>query len=792
MLRFGAIVDRLLLADGIRGKLDSNRPNAAWGSGGRSSFREGHIMRISKKAALKFGTALGCLVLAAPVYAQETASDQSGGVEEIVVTARGRDENLQDVPVAVSAFSAQSIQDRKIEGAADFLSATPNISINQSQSSGVSFITVRGVSQVRNGESPVAVVIDGVQQVTSRQLTQDLFDLERIEVLRGPQGALYGRNAIGGAIVITTKRPSEEFEGSASLGFGRGEDYRARASVSGPLAGENLRFRLAGSYRNLDGYYSNLFLNKKADGVEDFNLRGQLFAQLGENFTADFKAQFGQTVGGAGNFQYQAAGFDPARPCFLDPASPFGGPGPDANRVVRSFCATNLGYNKRTTSQFSLNLEYDLGFATIRNVTAHDRVKEYIAADQFPYTASVDLFGIFDGTQTQFEDVKAWSNELRITSRSDQPFRWMVGGYYLDTKRFISTTTGDDNNRGIVDVFRVPQFTNPINPTLSFLADDNHNKAWALFGNVAYDVTDRLEISVAGRYDKDSRRQSVLPNQTGSLPAGCTVAAPNLCVKRNSYDLFQPKVSFRYQASENFNLFGSWGIGFRSGQFNQSGVAAAALLAGVNGVSDVVQQEKAETFELGFKSDLFDRRLRLNGTFYTTSDKNPLYFVFIGSIGAQVLVNIDQVRSTGFELEAQAKLTDGLDLFANYGYTHSRVKKYSVDPLLVGNVTPYVPKDTWALGAQYRTNLTDSVGVFVRADVEHHGKQYWDPENSTARNSYQLANLRFGIEHPDGKWSLIGSVDNLFDKKYNSEWVLGGFVHPGLPRTWSIDLNYKF
>ncbi|MGL4234315.1 MAG: TonB-dependent receptor plug domain-containing protein, partial [Casimicrobium sp.] len=126
-------------------------------------------MRISKKAGLKFGTALGCLVLAAPVYAQETAAEQSGGVEEIVVTARGRDENLQEVPVAVSAFSAQSIEDRKIEGAADFLSATPNISINQSQSAGVSFITVRGVSQVRNGESPVAVVIDGVQQVTSRQ-----------------------------------------------------------------------------------------------------------------------------------------------------------------------------------------------------------------------------------------------------------------------------------------------------------------------------------------------------------------------------------------------------------------------------------------------------------------------------------------------------------------------------------------------------------------------------------------------------------------------------------------------
>ena len=749
-------------------------------------------MGISIKTGLRFGTALGCLAIATPGFAQDASQAEAvTGVEDIVVTARMRNENLQDVPLAVTAFSAQSIEDRKIEGAADFLSATPNISINQSQSAGLSFITVRGVSQVRNGESPVAVVVDGVQQVTSRQLTQELFDLERIEVLRGPQGALYGRNAIGGAIVITTKRPSETFEGTVAVGYGRGDDYHARASISGPLAGENIRFRLAGSYRNLDGYYRNTYLDKKVDGVKDFNVRGQIFAQLSENFTADLKAQYGETKGGGANFQYQSANFDPARPCFLDPANPFGGPAPDANRVVRSFCATNLGYNKRSTSQISLKLEYDAGFATITNVTAYDRVKEYVEGDLFPYTASVDVFGT-DGTQTQFENLKAWSNELRFTSPSNQPLRWMFGAYYLDTQRFISTTTGDDNLQGIVNIYREPQFTNPVNPTLSFFADDNHNKAWALFGNIAYDLTDKLELSFAGRYDKDKRRQFVLPNQTGALPPGCTASNTSACIKRDSYDLFQPKVSLKYQVADNFNLFGSWGVGFRSGQFNQSGVAAVAQAAGINGVADVVRQEEAETFEAGFKSDLFDRRLRLNGSFYTTTDKNPLYFVFIGAIGGQVLVNIDRVRSTGFELEAQAKLADGLDLFANYGYTHSRIKEYAVNPLLVGNVTPYVPKDTWALGAQYKTDLSAGLALFARGDVEHHGKQYWDPENSTARSGYEVVNARLGFEHPDGKWSLIGSVENLFDKKYNSEWVLGGFAHPGLPRTWSVDLTVKF
>ena len=749
-------------------------------------------MAYPVRQVLAAGVAWAVLAIATvgPALAQD-APPPSEGVEDIIVTARMRNESLQQVPLAVTAFSEKSINDRKIEGVSDFLSATPNISINQSQSAGVSFITVRGVSQVRNGESPVAVVIDGVQQVTSRQLTQELFDLERIEVLRGPQGALYGRNAIGGAIVITTKKPSETFEGSATAGYGRGNDYHLRGSVSGPLAGEALRFRIAGSYRNLDGYYRNLYLGRKVDGVEDWNLRGQLFAQLAENFTADFKAQYGRTKGGGVNYQYQPAKFDPARPCHLDPANPFGGPMPHADRVSRRFCATNPGYNLRTTAQLSLKFEYDAGFATITNVTAYDRVKEYVQGDQFPYTASVNVFGT-DGTQTQFEDVKAWSNELRITSPSDKPLRWMVGAYYLDTKRFISTTTGEDRLQGIVQVRHTPQFDNPINPTLSFFADDNHNRAWALFGNLAYDVTDRLELSFAGRYDKDRRRQAVRPDQTGSLPVGCTTATPDACIKRNSYDLFQPKVTAKYRVSDALNLFGSWGVGFRSGQFNQSGVAAAARAAGVNGVADVVAQEEAQTFELGFKSDLFDRRLRFNGTFYTTRDKNPLYFVFLGSIGAQVLVNIDRVRSTGFELEAQAKLLDGLDAYANYGYTRSRIRRYAVDPTLVGNRTPYVPRDSWALGLQYRTAVTDAVGLFARSDVEHHGKQYWDPENTTPRSGYELVNLRLGIEHPDGKWSLIGSIDNLFDKKYNSEFVLGGFVQPGLPRTWSLDFSIKF
>lgn len=718
----------------------------------------------------------------------DAAAAEETGIEDIVVTARLRNESLQKVPVSVTAFSEKMLQDAQVNEVADFIGMTPNLSINKTQSSGVSFLTIRGISQVRNGESPVATVVDGVQQVTSRQFTQDLFDIERIEVLRGPQGALYGRNAIGGAIVITTKQPTNEFEGNARVSAGRGDDYRLQGSMSGPIIDDKLLFNLAGSYRNFGGLLKNVYLNKMADGSEELTVRGRLRAFLTDRLTADLRANISTVESGAGNFQFQGANYDPARPCFLDPTNPFGGPAPDADFVQRDLCATNLGHGTRDITEVSFKLGYDADAFTITNILSWNKIVEYLGSDQFPYTASVDVFGT-DGTQTQYENLKAWSNEIRIASPATQSFRWMFGAYYLDTSRYISTTTGDDNLQGILKVKRQPFFNDPRNPTLTFLADDNDNKAWALFGNLAYDITDGLEASVALRYDEDKRTQFIVPLSTGPLPTGCTTTATVNCDRTETFSKLQPKVTLKYQVNDDVSIFGSWGIGFRSGQFNQAGVAAAA---GLPGVFDVVRQEEASTFDLGFKSQWLNRRLRINGSIFTTEDKNPFYFVFVGSIGAQVLVNIDKVRLYGGEIEVVGNLAQGLDVYANIGYTHSEITEFDFSPATIGNWAPYIPRVTWAAGVQYRTPITEGLRLFTRADIEHHGKQYWDPDNSTARSGYELVNARLGLEDAGDAWSLTASVSNLFDKAYNSEWVFGGFGHPAQPRTWSVELKYNF
>ncbi|WP_165776866.1 TonB-dependent receptor [Paremcibacter congregatus] len=720
--------------------------------------------------------------------AQESDQDSITMLEEIVVTARMRSESLQDVPLSETAFSAQTIEDSRIDTADDFLQLTPNVTLANAQSAGVSFMTIRGISQVRNGEAPVAVVVDGVLQINNRQLTQAMFDTQTIEVLRGPQGALYGRNAAGGAILISSNQPSDELEGYARATFGTGNEYSIQAAVGGPLVEDKLKFRLAAKYQDIGGYLDNIQLNEKADGLEDLTLRAILEWNISENLTATLRGSMVRTEGGGLNYQSQSVAFD-GDTC--NTSNPFGGPAPDADTVVRTFCANNLGFNERDIDEVSLKLVYDTDDITFTNIFSYNRVMEYGAGDQFPYTNEVDIFGIFDGSQTQFVDISAWSEEFRMASNTAEPLQWMVGAYYLETDRFISTTTGDDNRQGIERIERLPKFASVTNPTLSFIADDNNNQAWALFGNVSYDVTEDMEIAVALRYDEDKRIQNISPLNTAGLPAGCTESAPENCRQEATYNKLQPKVSLKYAVSEDANLYASYGEGFRSGQYNQFGVGAAASGAGVVGVEDTVDAEITKTYEVGFKSELLDNRLRLNVAAFHTKT-NPLYFVFIGAIGGQALVNIDEVRLMGGEIEAVASVAEGVNLYASFGYTDSEILANTLNPATVGNEAPYVAKTTLNLGAQYRTDLTEDFGLVARVDYERRGAQFWDPENSTARSALNLVNARIGVEDPDGVWSVTGSVRNLTDEAYNSEWVLGGFSHPAMPRTWHLDVKVNF
>ncbi len=720
---------------------------------------------------------------------QTTTPNNGPNNGEIIVTGRGRSEQLQSAPVSVTAFSAKALADAQVQDVADYISLAPNVSIVEAQQAGLSFITIRGISQVRNGESPVAVVTDGIQQVTSRQFTQDPFDVAQIEILRGPQGALYGRNAIGGAIIVTTKQPTNAFHESFAASYGNGSDYRIQGAVSGPIVKDKILFRLSGSYRNFGGLLDNIYLDKTADRVKDGSVKGQIKVFLTDDLTLDLNGHYDHTAGGANNYQYQPAKLI-AGTCFLDTSDPFGGGAPDAGSVSRTYCSNNRGTNTRMIVDGSAKLTYTADWGTITNSIAAAHVREYIGSDQFPYTASASPAGLgIDGTQTQYENLSAWQDEFRIASPDHGRFKWMVGAYYLRTDRFISSTTGLDTGTGITEIRHMPQYNAASNPTQTFLADNNHNDAYAFFGNISYEITNRLELSAAYRFDHDHRHQIISPYSSAGLPAGCTTDSTAACNQKTNFSKSQPKVTLSYKPSRNLTLFADWGIGFRSGQYNQSGAAEAANFPGVY---DLTKPETAYTSEAGFKATLLGGRMHVNATGFYTRDKNSFYFVFVGAVGAQILVNIDKSDLYGGEIEADFTPFKGLTLFGNYGYTQSKIKNFAYDQSDVGNKAPYVPEDSGLVGAQYRFSLNDHLGVFSRAEMEHHGKQYWEPENSTARPAFNLVNLQLGLERPGSGWSLTGFVRNLADKKYNAEFVSGGFVQPAEPRTYGIQLRTDF
>ncbi len=685
-------------------------------------------------------------------------------LEEITVTARQRAESLMSIPVAVTAFTAKAIEEANISRANDFLSLIPNVTFISAQDSGTSFLTIRGLSQVRNSESPVAVMIDGVLTASPLQLTQELFDIEQIEVLKGPQGALYGRNAIGGAITIRTKQPTNEFEGFVRVGTGNDGLVNAQASISGPIVENKLFFRVSGSHRDHEGHIRNVYLNETVDEYRDQSARALIKWTPNENVSVDLRASMSDTEGGA---LYYVVNSD----LYVGGPDFFG----DPNDTSVPITSNIRGLDSREIRDLSAKIDVDTAVGTVSSITAYNYVNERSASDAAPYGSTPN-----DGTQDGRVKSKAWSQELRLTSPSDQRLRYIVGAYYLNTDRTDLLTLGLDLGPGIL--IEGIRFNDPINPTFYAVLADRNNDAYAGFAQLNYDITEQLELSGAIRYDRDERKQDDL------------LDVPDAGVRSADFSKWQPKATLTWKPTGDLTVFANYSQGFRSGGFNPPGVAtlAANSVPPVVGVQDVYNKEVSETFELGLKSRLLDNRLSFNASLFKTKLDDSHYFAYLSFCGCQIITNIDKVDLWGFEADAVFRVMDGLDLFAGFGMTDSKIDEYSIDPTAEGNWAPYVPKYTFHGGFQYRVAVTDNVSMLARMDYERRGKQYWEPNNIASRKAIDLVRATFGFEDEENGWSLMGWAKNLFDEKYNEEFVAGGFAYIAQPRTYGVDLTKKF
>src|SRR5690606_22374975 len=561
-----------------------------------------------------------------------------------------RDESLLDVPVAVNVFTEEDIERAGIGRPQDFIALTPNMTMVQTQNQGTSFVTVRGISQARNSEPSVAVLIDGVLMANPSQFNQELIDIESIEVLKGPQGALYGRNAIGGAIIVRTREPSDSFETNLMVGYDSGPGYKARAGVSGPLT-DKLKYRAVLSYFDTDGYIDNVHLGEEADPFRDVSARLRLVWEPSEAFRADLRFSASQV-------DTQALYFN-----ITD----------DVNDTSLPVRVNNHGGNDRDMQDVSLKLDYTSCAGTLTSITAYSSLEEILTGDQFdflPIPESV-LFPFFgaDQAQHQFLDVEAVSQELRFTSRDDGALRWIVGAYAIATDRFISTGNVFDLGTGVVPEVRrspLPLFA----PQFTYLADEQDNLAWAVFADVEFDLTDKLEAALALRYDEDERENTTRTPQE-FIPAPLVGVAFPGQVRKETWDELQPKVTLRYKPTNDSTFYLGYSRGFRSGGFNQTGVGAA----GIAGVGDLFDEETADTYEVGAKAQFFDRRLTANLSLYHTRAEGSYFFVFDPNTSTQNLGNLGRVDYQGFELELRALLADGRDGYLGLGYTDSEIKE---------------------------------------------------------------------------------------------------------------------
>jgi iron complex outermembrane receptor protein len=724
---------------------------------------------------------LAALAVVSPAAAQDNEAEQAAANEQaggntILVTGLRRSDELQDAPVSITAFTADTIENARILRPADFINLTPNVNLVETQNAGNAFIVIRGITQARNSEPSVAVVVDGVQQVNPAQFNQGLFDIEQIEVLKGPQGGLYGRNAIGGAIIIRTKEPSDTFEGKVTAGVDNGLGVFARGGISGPIA-DSLKFRLSGQFVDTEGYIDNRYLGEEADPLQSIALRGNLLFDAGGGWEIDLR-------GSMDLLETQALYFNIVT---------------DVNDTSLPVRVNNAGQNDRDIYNLAAKVSYEGEHFTATSITSYDTVEEILTGDAFDFLPIEESFFFnlfeqifgpgngFDLNQSQFLDVEAISQELRFESPPDEKLFWMAGLYAIATDRFISTGNMIDTGQGVFPVYRTPS-TNPVNPQFSFLADSQDNFAWAAFANLGYEFSDQFRVDGSLRYDHDKRENTTLTppgfmNGPGQ-PNGTTGE-----VREVSFDDWQPKLTLTWMPNPDVTLYAGYSRGFRSGGFNQTGVGSVAAANGIVGVEDIFQAEIADTFEAGFKTRLFDDVLSFNGAAFTTKSKNSYFFVFLAANSTQNLGNVPETRIDGFELEALVTPARDIQISAGLGMTWSEIKEFP-DPVVIGNEAPLISRSTFNLGFQWAPQLNDTLDGLMRVDYRRTGKTWWDVYNTTVRDPVNLVDARAGVKGSNLGVYIFGS--NIFDEEYNAEFSPGGFVFKARPRVYGIEASYEF
>jgi iron complex outermembrane receptor protein len=843
---------------------------------------------MNVRLVLASGAALGAIAVSVPATAQDVPATDQAAEEEtgIIVTARRQSESLADVPASVTVFGAETLAKTGVQRADDFIQLTPGVTIvTGTAEAGDTQINIRGINGARDAESSVALVVDGILKTNTAQLNQNQGTLRQVEILKGPQGALYGRNAAAGAIVLQTLKPGDVLEGGVLVRAAQDNTYLANAYIATPI-GETAGLVLSGNYSTTDGFFRNRFLNSNTvDDQEVFGLDARFVADIGPNTELDVKARYADLRGASINFNasFHLPNFAAVDPAFFE----------DVNRHPFDFYSNIRPTNDQTTFETSAKLEHDFDSVTLTAWVLYSEVDQSLTADGtsadfarftfpgatptsvaaanscaattaaltgFPLNAptfigaspipfifnpaSGSTFGAYspttcDGTQFQVRNQEDISGEIRLASNGDGAVNWQVGAYYLHIDREVGVSLGADLGRGVTrQLYNAPGTDNP---TTQLYHDAFTTDVYALFAAVDADLSDRFNVSVAGRYDIEDRAVASLvpavfdPITGGPINPGQQVVGgvvQPIAPQSETFKQFQPKISLRYELSDDINLYGNWGIGFKSGGFNNQGSAAIVDTAlndfiGTNVlIDDQYRKEVSSAFEAGIKGDVLDGAVTFDlAGYYTNIEDMQFFEFFVGAFGLlRVVSNIDEVEVYGAELNLTAELMRGWTVFGSANVTESEIKENASRPVTVGNNSPYTADYTLNFGTQLDLPVSNSVDFVTRADYRITGPTWFhtlqDDPNPTLfsgllpisalalpafvgdadytvarREAFGVMDLRVGVEGE--QWSITAYAENLFNEKYLNEVITavefgGSFISPGARQRFGVELGYKF
>ena len=725
-------------------------------------------------------SAIGILLTSTAVYSQTTIdTTKTKQLEEVIVTANKREESIIKVNTSVTSLSSKKLEDTRTWGLSGLTALVPNYNY---QELGVSFQqiqSIRGI-QVFSENPAVSTYIDDVNNIDILANGFAFTDIERIEILRGPQGTLYGRNAMGGVVNIITKKPTNQTNGFAETSFGNLGLQRYSSGIKTPIIKDKLYFGLNGLYQTQDGFLKNNIsgtsatdtnLNGKSVGGEK-NLYGNMFLKWLVNnrfhLTLNLKGQQDKS----NNSGFMVSQF----------SDTYAFANPDVINLSR------IQSHERNILNTSLVAKYNANKFTITSISALQTISFGFKDLDFPGI----YHSYYDGKIGELlPPQKVWSQELRINSHSDNKFQYTAGVYAFTQKGYEPTTnTAYELSDAEAAAFGLPSGTYLINRNRS------NNSGLAGFGEMSYQLTNKLKATVGLRYDYEKREATFNGFGDAMLFNGVvTEINPNITADGN-YSAISPKFSVNYSVNELSNIYATYTRGFRAG-----GINASSLPVGVRQTFD---PEYSNNYEIGYKSYLLNKKLSIGASAFLIQWKDLQFYNLVAPF-TYARENVGNAQSAGIEIEVSALPVKGLQLDGSFGFNPTEYKGFDLKRVnfgtgvesttaIGGNKLSNAPTHTLFLGAQYEYSINQKLKAIVRGEIRNLGKQYTDIQNQIEQPSYTLLNSRIGLTY--GKYSLFIWGQNLTNERYlaygNPDSSFGRQSRMAQPRTFGLTLSAKF